>query len=82
MKKAKVNQIRFEYKDPVQLSKYVIEGGKIVPARISKFNVATQKRLTEAIKRARNLALLPVGIEAYDHYSKVEPVQPIPFSLD
>jgi small subunit ribosomal protein S18 len=82
MKKAKANQIRFEYKDPVQLAKYVIEGGKIVPARISKFNIATQKRLNEAIKRARNLALLPMGIDAYDHNSRVEVVNPVPFSLE
>jgi len=80
MKKA--NQIYFEYKDPVQLSKYIIEGGKIVPARISKFNIATQKRLNEAIKRARNLALLPIGIEAFDHNSRVEPINPIPFNID
>jgi small subunit ribosomal protein S18 len=82
MKKSKGNQIIFEYKDPVQLAKYVIEGGKIVPARISKFNIATQKRLNEAIKRARNLALLPVGIDAYDHNSRVESVNPAPFNID
>lgn len=82
MKKAKANQMRFEYKDPVQLAKYVIEGGKIVPARISKFNMATQRRLNEAVKRARNLALLPLGIDAYDHNSRVESVHPAPFSLD
>jgi small subunit ribosomal protein S18 len=82
MKKSKANQIYFEYKDPVQLSKYIIEGGKIVPARISKFNIATQKRLNEAIKRARNLALLPIGINAYDLNPRIEPVHPVPFSID
>lgn len=82
MKKGKANQLRFEYKDPVQLSKYVIEGGKIVPARISKFNMGTQRRLNAAIKRARNLALLPMGIDAYDHNGRVEAVNPTPFSID
>lgn len=74
--------MHFEYKDPVQLSKYVVEGGKIVPARISKFNMATQRRVNEAVKRARNLALLPVGIDAYDHGSRVDAVHPVPFSID
>lgn len=82
MKKEKGTHLRFEYKDPVQLSKYVIEGGKIVPARISKFNIALQKRLNEAIKRARALALLPVGIAAYDHSSRVDSVNPTPFNID
>lgn len=81
MKKVKY-QMHFEYKDPVQLSKYVVEGGKIVPARISKFNMATQRRVNEAVKRARNLALLPVGIDAYDHGSRVDSVHPVPFSID
>ncbi|MCS6838377.1 MAG: 30S ribosomal protein S18 [Bdellovibrionaceae bacterium] len=82
MRKTKGHQIYFEYKDPIQLSKYITDGGKIVPARISKFHLAAQKRLNEAIKRARNLALLPCGIQAYDDMPKYEPVSPVPFSLD
>lgn len=82
MRKTKGHQIVFEYKDPVQLARYISEGAKIVPARISKFSIAVQKRLNEAVKRARNLALLPQGIQAYDNFQRPEPIQPKPFSLD
>ncbi len=80
-KKKTKNALHFEYKDPVQLSRYVIEGGKIVPARISKFNLGTQRRLNEAIKRARNLALVPMGIAAYDVSHHADPVNPVPFEI-
>ncbi|MCX7674197.1 MAG: 30S ribosomal protein S18 [Bdellovibrionaceae bacterium] len=82
MRKTKGHQIHFEYKDPVQLARYITDGAKIIPARISKFNLAAQKRLNEAVKRARNLALLPQGIQAYDDFYRVEPISPKPFSLD
>lgn len=48
-----------DYKDPNKLKKYVTERGKILPRRISG-NCATHQRfLTVAIKRARDIALMP-----------------------
>lgn len=71
----------FDYKDPLTLGRFVMESGKIVPARISKLSLAQQRRLSLAIKRARSLALLPAGGLAYDLYGRVEAVSAKPFSL-
>jgi len=48
-----------DYKDVKLLSQFVPERGKILPLRISGVCAPHQKRLMRAIKRARNLALLP-----------------------
>ncbi len=48
-----------DYKDAVKLKKYITERGKILPRRISGNCAKHQRCLTEAIKRARVLALLP-----------------------
>jgi small subunit ribosomal protein S18 len=48
-----------DYKDTAKLRKYVTERGKIVPRRISGNCAKHQRQLTEAIKRARHIALLP-----------------------
>ena len=72
----------FNYKDPQTLGRFISEGGKITPARISKLSLAQQKRVSAAIKKARNLAMLPLGTEAYDFYERPEPISPKPFSLD
>ncbi len=50
---------RFDYKDPQQLRNFITDRGKIVPRRISGLNAKQQRDLTRAIKRARNIALLP-----------------------
>ena len=50
---------RFDYKDPQQLRHFITDRGKIVPRRISGLTARQQRDLTRAIKRARNLALLP-----------------------
>jgi len=47
------------YKDVRTLSNFISERGKITPRRISGVCTPHQKRLTEAIKQARNIALLP-----------------------
>ena len=47
------------YKDAKLLSNFVSERGKITPRRISGVCTPHQKRLSEAIKQARNIALLP-----------------------
>jgi small subunit ribosomal protein S18 len=47
------------YKDVRLLSQFVAESGKIVPRRLTGVCTPHQRRLTEAIKQARNIALLP-----------------------
>lgn len=48
-----------DYKDINRLKKFVTEGGKIVPRRMSGNCAAHQRLLATAIKRARIAALLP-----------------------
>lgn len=48
-----------DYKDVDLLKKFLTEGGKILPRRLTGLNAKQQRRLTLAIKRARHLALLP-----------------------
>lgn len=71
----------FDYKDPASLSRYISEGGKITPARISKLSLNQQKKLAAAIKKARNLALLPQGTIAYDDHQYPEQISPKPFTF-
>lgn len=52
-----------DYKDIAKLKKYVTERGKILPRRISGNCAKHQRELTIAIKRARNVALLPYTTE-------------------
>ncbi len=47
------------YKDVKTLMSYLSERGKITPRRISGVCTPHQKRLSEAIKQARNIALVP-----------------------
>jgi small subunit ribosomal protein S18 len=49
------------YKDVRLLSGFVAESGKIVPRRLTGVCTPHQRRLTAAIKQARNIALLPFG---------------------
>lgn len=49
----------FDYKDPQTLRHFITERGKVVPRRISGLNARQQRQLTQAIKRARMIALLP-----------------------
>ncbi len=47
------------YKDVRLLGQFVAESGKIVPRRLTGVCTPHQRRLTGAIKQARNIALLP-----------------------
>ena len=48
-----------DFKDVKMLQNYIPERGKILPRRISGSCATHQRMLAEAIKRARNIALLP-----------------------
>ncbi|MFA7473907.1 MAG: 30S ribosomal protein S18 [Spirosomataceae bacterium] len=56
-KKAGIKYI--DYKDPDFLLKLVNEQGKILPRRITGTSLKYQRKVAQAIKRARHLALLP-----------------------
>lgn len=51
--------LTIDYKDPQALKYFVTDRGKIVPRRISGACAKHQRAVTLAIKRARNIALLP-----------------------
>jgi len=53
----KVEQI--DYKGAAKLRRFITERGKILPRRISGNCAKHQRQVTVAIKRARNIALLP-----------------------
>ena len=48
-----------DYKDPEFIFRFINEQGKILPRRISGNSLKFQRRVAQAIKRARHLALLP-----------------------
>ena len=48
-----------DYKDANKLRKYISEGAKILPRRITGNCAKHQRELTTAIKRARQMAILP-----------------------
>ena len=48
-----------DYKDVEVLKDFINENGKIIPARITGTKTHFQRQLSDAIKRARYLALLP-----------------------
>src|SRR5277367_7162005 len=52
------NEYILDYKDARMMQQFVMELGKIVPRRISGTCAFHQRKLTVAIKRARNLALV------------------------
>jgi small subunit ribosomal protein S18 len=51
--------IAIDFRDVRTLNKFVSERGKIIPARISAVSAPKQRKLAQAIKRARILALMP-----------------------
>ena len=52
-------ELSIDYKDPKTLRNFVTERGKIIPRRIYGTCASHQRQLCEAIKRARQIALLP-----------------------
>ena len=56
----KKNGIKYvDYKDPEFLKKFLNEQGKILPRRITGTSLKYQRKVATAVKRARNIALLP-----------------------
>ncbi|HDI59410.1 MAG TPA: 30S ribosomal protein S18 [Desulfobacteraceae bacterium] len=53
------SSIVIDYKEPKTLRHFITERGKIIPRRISGTCARHQRTLTQAIKRARTIALLP-----------------------
>ncbi len=52
-----------DYKDVDKLKKYVSDKGKILPRRVTGTCAKHQRKVTEAIKRARTIALLPFTVK-------------------
>jgi small subunit ribosomal protein S18 len=53
-----------DYKDVKLLGRFISERGKILPSRITAVSAKKQRALSTAIKRARNLALLPYVVQS------------------
>ena len=53
-----------DYKDIETLSRFVTEKGKILPRRISGVSAHYQRKLVQAIKQARYMALMPFVADA------------------
>ena len=54
-----------DYKDTRLLQRFVNEQGKILPSRITGISSKMQRKLANAIKRARHLALMPFVSEEF-----------------
>ena len=52
-----------DYKDTAKLRRYMSERGKILPRRATGTCAMHQRQLTAAIKRARQVALLPYVVD-------------------
>lgn len=52
-----------DYKDPNFLLKFVNDQGKILPSRLTGTSDKFQKKVSQAVKRARHLALLPYNTD-------------------
>lgn len=54
---------KIDYKDTDLLRKFISERGKILPRRVTGTSAKYQRQLTIAIKRSRQIALLPYTVE-------------------
>lgn len=55
--------VYIDYKDVAMLKHYVTERGKIIPRRITGATAKQQRMLNDAIKLARQIALLPYSAD-------------------
>ena len=59
-----VSKIEYiDYKDVNRLRRYINERGKILPRRMTGNCAKQQRQLSEALKRARAIALLPYTVD-------------------
>lgn len=58
-KKCPLEGVKIDYKDVELLKKYITKFGKITPRYYTWVSLKNQKRLANAIKRARMMALIP-----------------------
>ena len=54
---------KIDYKDVETLRRYTTERGKILPRRVTGTCAKHQRKVNEAIKRARHIALLPYTVQ-------------------
>lgn len=52
-----------DYKDVEKLKRYISDKGKILPRRVTGTCAKHQRKVNEAIKRARHIALLPYTVQ-------------------
>jgi small subunit ribosomal protein S18 len=68
MKAKRVNKRVIEgyidYKEPKKLYKFISDQGKIIPRRVTGLSAKQHRQLVRAIKRARQIALLPFVSDA------------------
>ena len=54
-----------DYKNPDFLAQFVNDQGKVLPRRITGNSLKYQRKVAQAIKRARHLALMPYVTDQY-----------------
>jgi small subunit ribosomal protein S18 len=67
MKSKKVRRVideYIDYKDAKKLQKFITDQGKIIPRRITGLSAKQHRELVRAIKRARQIAIMPYISEA------------------
>ena len=57
------SEIKIDYKEYKYLRKFLTETGKIIPGHVTGVCAKHQRELTKAVKRARNIALLPYSVD-------------------
>ena len=69
-----------DYKDLDTLSQFITERGKIIPRRITGVSCYYQRLLAQAVKRARQMALLPLSLKIKPSRSEYDYSYSIAFS--
>jgi len=52
-----------DYKDPNYLKKLINEQGKLLPRRLTGTSLKYQRKVAQAVKRARHIAILPYSVD-------------------